>query len=65
MTGMATSTPGVCDCGFRHYYNGTEVDFCISADRGSLFVGWNWRDDIFSVCVCLVVRYFLRCVYDC
>jgi hypothetical protein len=46
--GTVSKTPGICDCGFKHWMNDVEVDF-VAAVSSDTFLGWNFGDDIFAV----------------
>lgn len=55
--GRATTTAGVCDCGFRHMYEGAEVDFVIAVDLSPpCFLGWTWGDDVWSTLDAWIAR---------
>lgn len=45
--GVATKTPGVCDCGFKHMVGEREVDFVLSLGL-STTLGWDVGEDIFE-----------------
>ena len=59
--GEATTTKGLCDCGFRHMYDGKEVDFVVAVPvpMRKLVIGWNYGDDVFDLVEKYVERHAL------
>ncbi|KAH3765039.1 hypothetical protein Pelo_3084 [Pelomyxa schiedti] len=43
--GTRTSTPGPCDCGFKHFLNGKEYDFILQWGPQKHLFGFNLADD--------------------
>jgi hypothetical protein len=59
--GAETGTPGVCDCGSKHWLDEVEYDLviCIPVAGGTSnkYVGWNWGDDVYAVVERFVVAH--------
>lgn len=49
--GTKSATPGVCNCGFKHWFDGKEVDFVfgIQTSGGTLGLGYNDGDNPYTL----------------